>query len=245
MNLSMEAKKEKGIHLLRNKCESDLKFLCTQLLGMTDWQDPLHSELAAELAHPNPQKLILMPRGHLKSSICTVGWSIQQVLKNPNVRILITNAVWDKARDFLRQITGYLTDKSILPDIYSPFDGPRSKFTQDEITIAQRTKGTVKEATITTAGIERALTGGHYDIIIHDDLVEENNIGTKDQINKVIRFYENSLDLLDPGGKIVVIGTRWAVGDLYGHLMESQMDYINGIPVPVDQRLKWRELLKV
>ena len=240
----MDVKQAKELYALRKLCETDLKALCKDILGMTDWQSPLHDELAFELQHKDKQKLILMPRGHFKSSIATVGWAIQKILQNQNVRILITNAVWDKARDFLRQISGYLTDKSLLPDIYGQFDGPRSKFTQDEITIAQRKKGTIKEPTITSAGIERALTGGHYDIIIHDDLVEENNVGTKDQIEKVRRFYENSLDLLDPGGIMVVIGTRWAVSDLYGHLMETQMNTLNGKPVSAEQRIKWRELLK-
>jgi len=232
------------LRILRHKSETDLKFLCKNILGMSAWEDSLHNNLTDFLESPDDKKLILVPRGHLKSSIVTVGWTIQQILRDPNKRILITNAVWDLARLFLREITGLLQDKSLLSEIYGKFDGAGGKFTQDEITIAQRTIGTIKEATITTAGIEKALTGGHYDIIIHDDLVEENNIGTKDQIQKVIRFYQNSLDLLDPGGQILVVGTRWAMGDLYGHLIESEMDSLNGVKVLPEMRAQWRELLK-
>ena len=79
---------------------------------------------------------------------------------------------------------------------------------------------------------------------MHDDLVEQNNIGTPEQIRKVITFYENSLDLIDPGGKIVVIGTRWAIGDLYGHLINTQMTSLNGITVLPQDRIRWREILK-
>lgn len=229
---------------LRQRCRTDLKFLAKNICGMDAWEDSLHNDLAAFLERPTDKKLILVPRGHLKSSIVTVVWAIQQILKNPNVRILITNAVWDLSRKFLREITGLLTTKSLLPEIFGAFDGPGSKFTQDEITISQRTSGTTKEATITTAGVETSLTGGHYDIIIHDDLVEENNIGTKEQIQKIIRFYQNSLDLIDPGGQILVVGTRWAMGDLYGTLIETQMDSLNGQPVSPEQRVLWRTLLK-
>jgi hypothetical protein len=232
------------IESLQTKCRTDLKYLCKTILGMEDWQDGLHDQLAAFLEDPAEKKLILVPRGHFKSSIVTVGWSIQQVLRDANTRILITNAVWDLARKFLREISGLLTDKSLLPEIFGRFDGPGSKFTQDEITVAQRTRGTIKEATLTTAGVETALTGGHYDIILHDDLVEENNIGTKEQIQKIIRFYQNSLDLLDPGGRILVVGTRWAMGDLYGTLIENEMDVLNGKIVPPEMRTQWRELLK-
>jgi hypothetical protein len=229
---------------LRTKCQTDLKFLAVNVCGMSAWQEGLHDDLATFLAAPTDKKLILVPRGHLKSSLVTVVWSIQQVLRNPNIRVLITNAVWDLSRKFLREITGLLTEKSLLKEIYGTFNGAGSKFTQDEITIAQRTIGTTKEATITTAGVETALTGGHYDIIIHDDLVEENNINTKEQIQKIIRFYQNSLDLLDPGGQILVVGTRWAMGDLYGHLIETEMDSLNGVKVLPEMRTQWRELVK-
>jgi hypothetical protein len=236
---SSELEKEKIKHL----CETDLKFLCTVILGMKPWSDDVHGGLARILANNVDQKLILMPRGHWKSSVATVAWSIQQILKNPNIRILITNAIWDRARDFLGQIVGYLTSKSILSGLYSSFDGAGSRFTVDKITISQRTDGTLKDPTVTTAGIGTALTGSHYDIIIHDDLVEENNVATPEQIKKVIRFYENSLDLLDPGGLMVTIGTRWAIGDLYGHIIDTQMTELNGVIVQPNERIQWRELL--
>ena len=228
---------------LRERCKSDLRFLAVNICGMHAWQDSLHNDLAAFLADKSDRKLVLVPRGHLKSSLVTVVWSIQQILKNPNVRILITNAVWDLSRKFLGEIVGLITSKSLLPELFGQFDGKGSKFTQDSITIAQRTDGTLKDATITTAGVETSLTGGHYDIIIHDDLVEENNINTKEQIQKIIRFYQNGLDLLDPGGIIIVVGTRWAAGDLYGHLIETEMTKLNGLEVKPEQRTQWRSIL--
>jgi hypothetical protein len=235
---------KKEVIELRNRCETDLRFLCRDMLSMTAWEDSLHGDLAKFLDRPEDKKLILIPRGHLKSSIVTCGWAIQQILKNPNVRILIANAVWDIARSFLREITGFLTDKSLLSEIYGKFDGPGSKFTQDQITVSQRSIGTIKEPTISTAGVETSLTGSHYNIMIMDDLVEENNVSTADQIRKIIRFYQNSLDLLDPGGQILVVGTRWSEGDLYGHLITSEMDSLNGVQILPEMRARWRELLR-
>lgn len=231
------------LHALKKRCQTDLRFLCKTILGMKDWDNTLHDDLVRELALPDRHKLLLIPRGHLKSSIVTVGWTIQQILIDPNVRIFITNAVWDLSRTFLREITGLLQDKSPLSDIFGPFDSKGSKFTEDEITISQRTIGTVKEPTIKTGGVEKAVTGMHFDIIIHDDLVEENNIGTPEQIQKIIRFRQNGLDLLDPGGLEIIIGTRWAMGDLYGYLIENEMTSLNGRPVSATERSKWRELL--
>jgi len=235
---------KKQIEQLQNKCKTDLRFLCKYVCGMDIWEDTLHNRLVQHLESPGPNKLILMPRGHLKSSIVTGAWAVQQLLRDPNTRILITNAVWDRAREFLEQITSLLTHSSMLPQIFGSFEGPTSRFTRDEITIAQKSSVSKRGPSIRTAGLESSLTGSHCDIMVHDDLVEESNINTPEQIKKVIRFYTNSLDLLDPGGRIVVIGTRWANPDLYGHIIASEMTSLNGLPISGEQRITWREMLK-
>ena len=233
---------KQDLETLRRTCEGNLRALAQWVLGMTKWEESLHGDLANFLKAPDRQKLILMPRGHLKTSLVTVAWSIQQALINPNIRILIANAVWDNARMILGQISDYLTYKSLLPAIYGDFKTPQMRWTRDELEIAQRTSATSKEPTFSTAGIETALAGRHYDLIIHDDLVERNNVGTKEQMQKVITFYRDSLDLLDPGGRMVVIGTRWALGDLYGWLMETEMKSLNGhVFKDAAERAEWRK----
>lgn len=237
----MATKLEK-IAALKKACETDLRFLAKTVLGMTKWDDTLHRDLEKFLKNPSKQKLILMPRGHLKTSLVTVAWVIQQVLINPNIRILINNAVWDNARKILDQISDYLTTKSLLPEIYGPFKTNACRWTRDEIEVAQKTDVTKRGATVSTGGVETAQTGMHFDLIVHDDLVERNNVGTRDQIQKVITFYRDSLDLLDPGGRMVVIGTRWALGDLYGFIMDNEMSSLNGTRFKDEvERSEWRK----
>lgn len=213
---------------LQTACKTDLRFLCVEILGMKDWQEGLHDDLATYLKTKDKQKLILIPRGHLKSSIVTVGYSIQRILQNPNIRVLITNAVWDQAREFLRQISEYLTTSSQLPTIFGQFRQKDITWTRNEISIAQKNDPTKRGPTIRTAGLESVLTGSHCDLIIHDDLVELNNVQTKEQIKKVTQFHDASLDVLDPGGHMIVIGTRWAEDDLYGLILKERCNKVNG-----------------
>jgi len=230
---------------LKRACETSLKYLCTQMLQMTAW-DTLHDGLERFLTESGPEKLILMPRGHLKSSIVTVGYTIQQLLINPNTRILITHATWKGARRFIRQISEYFTFNSMLSKIYGDFRVQERTWTRDEITIGQRTLATIKESSVSTAGLETALTGSHFDLIIHDDLVEESNINTGDQIEKVINFYRNSRPLLDPGGRMIVIGTRWAEDDLYGMIIKELSKTVNFQSTETAaERLKWRSYVKL
>ena len=233
---------EEKIEAIQDECKADLRFLCKTLLNMNKWDDALHGDLQKFLESPGKQKMILMPRGHLKTSIVTVGYTIQTLLRDPNKRILINNAVWDNARTILYQISEYLTTKSLLPKIFGPFQTSKVRWTRDELEIAQRTSATGKEASITTGGVESAKTGLHFDLIIHDDIVVRENVSTKEQRQKVITFYRDSLDLLDPGGKMIVVGTRWALGDLYGHIMESEMRSMNGYVFQnPTEALEWRQ----
>ena len=78
-----------------------------------------------------------------------------------------------------------------------------------------------------------------------DDLVVRENIGTREQREKVINFYRDTLDLLEPTGELVIVGTRWAMGDLYQHLLENEMVSINGHKLSnEDERSSWREHLR-
>ena len=224
---------------IRETCRTNLKYLAKEVLGMNKWDDNLHDDLAQFLEKSGKHKLILIPRGHLKSSIVTVGYTIQSLLRNPDELILIRNAVWDQARRFLWQIQGYLED-SQLPLIFGKFVSTKTVWTKEEVEINQRK---IKKASpsIMTAGLETSLTGLHFDKIIDDDLVNDKNTSTKEQIQKVIDVYNDSFNLLDRGGEHVVIGTRWNVRDLYGHILSTDAGTVNGVEVKKDIPEAWRE----
>lgn len=201
------------------RCKDSLKYLCTQFLRFTEW-DQCHDELEIFLnTSTKNKKIILIPRGHLKSSIVTIGWSIQQLLKNPDIKILLANAVWDNARSFLSEIKEYLTNKSFLPKLFGQFQS--DTWTQEIITIKQR-KGANKTPTITTAGVDKALASQHYDLIVCDDLVNRQNVTNAEQISKIKKFYSDALDLLEPNGVLVVVGTRYVDGELYGAILDTK-----------------------
>jgi predicted phage terminase large subunit-like protein len=66
--------------------------------------------------------------------------------------------------------------------------------------------------------------GLHYDLIIIDDPHSTKNITTREQIEKVKTWYKLVLSLLDPGKKIIIIGTRWHYDDLFGWLIEKERE---------------------
>ena len=194
-----------------------MKFLCREILGFKDWSRNwnLHDRIMLFMDKPAKFKLILIPRDHLKSTIITKGWSIQQMLRNPDVRILIANNTWDNARNFLQSIENYLT-ASVLPDLFGNFVSPR--WNKDDCVIRQRRQ--ISDApTIATTGLEKEQTSQHYDIIIADDLVARENVKTKEQREKVKDYIASLYALLEPKGMMVVVGTRWSKDDAYEDLL--------------------------
>lgn len=206
---------DKKAEEIRVLARENLRFLACEILGIDVWSQ-FHNEVAEFLKRPGKKKLILLPRDHLKSTIVTKAWSIQQALNNFDVRILLANSIWDNARKFLRSIQKHLRDGSTLAHVFGRFTSPN--WNQDECTIRQRKK-ILDAATWTTTGIEREQTSQHYDLIIADDLHGRENVMTKEQREKVKTFYKDTMSLLDPAGTIIVIGTRWSIDDLYGDLL--------------------------
>ena len=61
-------------------CKNDLRYLCVEYLGYRDW-DLIHDNVVNFMRGSDKKyKLMLLPRGHLKSSIVTIGWVIHRIL---------------------------------------------------------------------------------------------------------------------------------------------------------------------
>ena len=209
------------IEELKTICRDDLKFLAMEMFGHKDW-DTLHDEVKDFLEKPALKKALLLPRGHLKTTLFVIDKAIQLLLEDPNIRILIANQVWDKARDMLSEIKELLDTKSNLPKIFGTFKS--ELWNKDAITIAQRTQA-FKEPTISTTGVEAETTGGHYNVIFLDDLMGHQNSQTLEQREKVKKFRRTMVDLLEPGGRIYEIGTRWSNDDTFGEILRKETDY--------------------
>jgi predicted phage terminase large subunit-like protein len=163
------------------------------------------------------RKLILIPRSHLKTKLISVGYPTFKIINNPKIRILIYSATWQMAVDIHKSIQKNLQGAQVLIDIWGDFSEGAPEWAQDRTRLKENNK---REPTITAAGIDNNLVGGHYDLILMDDVVNRDNVATMDQINKVITKYKDSLDLLEPHGEMIVIGTRWHDSDLYGWLLD-------------------------
>lgn len=209
-----------AIILMREYANNDFWFFLTEILGVKGLNRTFHGEMADFMQAQKEQKLILAPRGHLKSTICTVYYALWRICKNPNVRVLIANYKLQLASSLLFQIRNEFTMNEGL-EVYYPHlipDMKKAKWNESEITVRRETNP--KEATVEIAGVGAEITGRHYDLIICDDVVGPGNITTKEQLDKTLQWFNQLEFLLDPGGDQCLVGTRWHFDDLYGHIQE-------------------------
>lgn len=196
---------------------------CQEVLGYKDMLGA-HEELCVFLqATPTPFKLVLMPRYTFKSCIATVGYTLWRLALNDNLRVLIYSDATAKAESFLTSIKNHilgLDSDSKFRAVYGAWESDPKKgvWNQSQIVIRPRTKAQA-EPSVDTAGIETSKVGLHYDLIVFDDIVSDVNVTTKEQMDKVAECYKKALSLLKPGGEIIMVGTRWHFGDLYGRLL--------------------------
>jgi predicted phage terminase large subunit-like protein len=210
----------------REKYQTKLSALCVGPLAplpTPHWSE-VHTELSRFMQTAGNRIHIELPRGHLKSWIVTQAWTIQQMLKNPDIRILICNATESNATRMLRVIERFLAKGSILSQFYGPFES--DVWNQEECIIRQRKQNLVAP-TFMAAGLQKTLTSQHFDIIVADDLVEPDNVRTKEQRDKVHEFYLSLFDLLEPTGRMVVIGTRYHQDDLYSKILDENKEHSN------------------
>ncbi len=192
--------------------------------------------------NPARQKLLLVPRLHLKSTLVTVGKTIQWICQDPTVRILIANATYPMAIAFLNVIKRHLTQNPTLIDIFGNLAKDPEKWAENMITLNQaKVVGGEKEATVFCYGMGGQTTSQHYDKMIFDDLVNEDNINTIDQLEKPIRFYKYAQPLLAKGGEMIIIGTKYHESDLYGWLTDKENGVIQDFDV-FERRALYDEL---
>lgn len=227
-----------NIQLARPILEGNLYKFNKFILKVEEGKDkvplaPVHKELCKFIdKNKKKKKLVLIPRGHLKSTVVTVGRALQAICANPSVRILIANATHNLACSFLTEIKRHLKHNLLLHDFWGDLTVGALTWSFNDITLrqAQAHQGK-KEPTVTAMGVESNMTSQHYDLIILDDLVNKDYVNTSEQIEKSINFYKECLNLLEPNGELIVVGTRWHDSDLYGWIMDKDNNVIQDFEV--------------
>lgn len=188
---------------------------------MCDFIESLIPHVLAGTTHTGQQTkgLMLVPRGCFKTTIGTVSLAIHVLERNPNARILIYSHTWDYSMQILQEIKHHLENNETFIELFGDWKEGSQLWDRQAIKIGLRTEAK-KEPSIDTAGADKSKNGGHYDLIICDDLHEERNSANATQRAKIWNLIQNIGPILEPGGTLLVTGTRWDERDAYSKILE-------------------------
>lgn len=153
------------------------------------------------------------------NSTIIIAYIIWKILVNPDIRILLLTVKHDKAQEFIEKVKYHLEYNPKIVELWGN-QKSTSNWTKKSITVASRkTTSASKEPNLTVSSITSEDIGGHYDLIILDDIVHEKNVATELQRRKLKRKFDEVITyMLEPQGKLLLVGTRWHKDDLYATL---------------------------
>jgi hypothetical protein len=203
---------------LKQIYENSVAAVAVDLLGFRDVCPETHGAMIKTLEHPNKRKLIVAPRGSLKTSVCVVAYGLNRILRNRDLRILIMSEVYTNSKNLIREIRGAVESRKFV-ELYGDLRGPQ--WGEGEITFAGRSK-VFKEASITAGAIGTVKVGQHYDLILLDDVNSNKNSDTPEKCQKVYDFYRYLTSILEPDGEMMVVGTRYSAADLIQRILTDE-----------------------
>ncbi len=204
-----------AIESTRLKCLSNFFYFSKEFLGYKDLDWSVHGQFIKVFESPAPRKIVVMPRGTFKSTLGSVAYPIWRLLRDPNLTVLLDSELYSNSKNFLREIKHHFESEN-MTRVFGEQVG--SKWDESEIILKARTKN-IKEASITVGGLGTTKVGQHYGCIIGDDYNSPQNSETPEKCQKVIDHVRYNLNILNPGGEYLFIGTRYAERDVIGWLL--------------------------
>ena len=196
--------------------ERELALRSTRLLGESGLSlsfDPdLHYDILDCLDDEDFNEVILMCFRGMGKTTAIAAWLARKIAKNRDFRALVFSVEDQKAAEIVDMTRSFLESEQ-MEAWFGPFKNQR-QWSADEFTVLGRSRG-FREATLTAAGIYTYRAGGHYNVIVKDDLLDDKNTKDAEKMEDVVRRETLLVPMCDVGEALMVTaGTFWDDADL-------------------------------
>jgi hypothetical protein len=212
-------KKVDELSVYRALILNDLWFVVNFVMKIPNANHPFVVKACREVeSGPLDYTLDIWAREHFKSTIITIGETVQWVLANPNSATGIFSYARPEAKKFLGALKSLFHSEPMLhtcfPDIvWKNCERDAPLWSLDDGLILKRQTNR-PEATISAFGlIEGMPVGRHFERRVYDDIVTEDMAESVDMLEKVKTKYDSSQNLGKEGGHHRVIGTYYHYND--------------------------------
>lgn len=204
---------------------NDLYFLAKEILGYRDMTEACHGMMAKWYSECRKlRRLLLVPRDCFKTSLFSLTGTTQRVIRDSNKTNLIVNESAENAQAMISVIKAHAESNAIFRTLYSEIipKNPRTdveRWNQEGIIFLRQRH--CPESTVDAMGMTSTITSRHYNHITWDDPISENAVQSPRVMAEAIKRMSGMLDLLvDPNHDTIdIVGTRWALHDVYSWAM--------------------------
>jgi hypothetical protein len=234
----------------RTTCERSLYAFTSGILGRRYLHPPLHVPVCTWLQRRPPyRKMLLLPRRHAKTSIVSHGLPAHIIIQpashniyfqtpaataaNPepqgrsgsDIRITLACETADRSERHIRVLETIFESNQLFrafwPSVVWERPKAQSRQWNQQGFIVPRPHE-YPEPTVQGIGVGGTITGARLDCIIKDDLISVEAANSPAVMQTAIDWHIASRALFEADWSLeFVIGTRWAVWDLYQHIIDN------------------------
>lgn len=221
----------------RLKAESSLYVFCKSVLNRRYFTPSLHLPICNWLQKPMPdpnRKLLRCFREMGKTSMISHGTPLHVHIqsKERNVwfpgeegceqRILLVKETIEEAMREVRVVKEESENNSLLRALWPHrfWDDPRRQSPRwSPAALIQPRKGTWPDENLRAVGVGGAIAGKHPSMVIKDDPISFNAANSPTEMETSIAWHLASRALINRKGCIeLILGTPWAIHDLYSYI---------------------------
>ncbi len=217
------------------RIQTDLRFLVNCVLRPANSKkfptllEKVHGKIIDSFLQPDPHKdssewderdefVVLASRGMLKSTI-GAAFLTQVILCSPDIRILIMSGKIDKAKSILAMARKPFFSNQVIRHLFPEWAIEESDIKLEEFTTPKRNPELdLRDPTISLASFESVKAGGHYELVFLDDATNEINSSNLENCEKTHGTYDDTDELVEPGGYRMFLGTKWHEEDLPAYI---------------------------
>jgi hypothetical protein len=162
--------------------------------------------------------MIFMPAGHGKSDIATKAFIPWYLGRNPNKNAILLCHTQPLAKDFGSQIRTIMADSPKYRQVFPDVNVSQANHAADFFRLNNG------GAFYAFGMVESGVTGRRADLILIDDPIKSLDDALSDLVQTTLyNSYKAVIkDRLRPGGKMVLVVTRWATRDLAARILADE-----------------------
>ena len=175
----------------------------------------LHNEWLLSMYNCVDEMTLQAHRGSYKTTVDSI-YIVMEMLLHPKKRIMFMRKTDTDVKEIVAQVQKILINENTQAFVKTMYNTmlvlSQDNATQISTNLSKDVKGTPQ---LWACGMGTSITGKHFDVIITDDIVNQNDRVSRAERERTKLIYQELQNVKNVGGKIINTGTPWHKDDCF------------------------------